>query len=54
MTVPAATLLPAVAVQVEPAVDVVEHWMIVLPPVQVRELFEGVTFSKLQVIAFPT
>ena len=54
MTVPAATLLAAVAVQVEPAVDVVEHEMIVLPPDQVKELFEGVTFCKLQVIALPT
>ncbi len=41
--VPAATVLPAVAEQVEPAPEVVEQAMIELPTVQVLELVEGVT-----------
>lgn len=51
--VPAATLLPAVAVQVAPAVEAVAQLMIAEPAVHVLVLVEGVTLISTQVVLAP-
>ena len=53
MIVPAATLLEDVAELVLPAVAAVAKVMMVLPGVQVFELIDGVTVSKIHVVAAP-
>ena len=53
MIVPAATLLEAVTEFTLPAVAVVENVMMVLPGVQTFELLDGVTVSRIHVVAAP-
>jgi hypothetical protein len=53
MIVPAATVLAAVAVHVEPAAAAVVQLMMVLPGVQMFEVVEGVTVIKNQVVLTP-
>jgi hypothetical protein len=53
MIVPAAIVLPAVTVQVEPAVAPVPQVIMAEPTVQVLVLVDGVTVHKLQVVLAP-
>jgi hypothetical protein len=53
MIVPAAELLPAVAVQVEPAAASVEQLIMEEPCVQTVLLVDGVTLHKLQFVLAP-
>jgi hypothetical protein len=53
MIVPTATLLEVVAEFTLPAVAVVENVMMALPGVQTFELLDGVTVSRIHVVAAP-
>jgi hypothetical protein len=53
-TVPAAEVEPAVAVQVDPAVEVVEQLMIVLPAVHTLLAVDALTDITFHVTAPPT